>query len=62
MREGVGESKAEREGDTGKGVVTTMDVGKGTQGHGVLDHQMLPISSAQHVQAFGDWLFSPPFT
>ena len=34
------------------GVLTTADVGNVTQGQGVPDHQVLPISAAQHAQAF----------
>ena len=36
-------------------ITTTSDVGNVTQGPGVLHHQELPISGAQHFQAFCHW-------
>ena len=42
-------------------MLTTTDVGNVTQGQGqgVSDHQLLPISGAQHVQAIFHWYFFP---
>ena len=36
----------------GARVLTTTDAGNVTQGQGVPDHQVLPISGAQHTRAF----------